>query len=287
MVKCLICSNEFKNNKALGCHVKVHGIKSSEYKIRFNLIKEPEKCKQCNCNLSEFNTSGYCNKHRDRSGTNNPFYGKKHTEKTINLIKSKNSAKTKELWQDPIYRERVIEGATGKKRSNEFKENQRKNTQNQMKDPKQIELRRKSMKKSWENGVIPLSERTSMNSSIAEKEILKYLIDYLPDELVENKTLRVNNKYYFPDIVINNKIIVEYFGNYWHCNPEIYDEHFIAERTKELAKDRWYKDKYRKNSLEEGGYIVFIIWELDYMKNKYNVLNNLKEDIRKCLEKLK
>jgi len=38
------------------------------------------QCLVCHKELGLNNKSGYCNKHRDRTGINNAFYGKKHKQ---------------------------------------------------------------------------------------------------------------------------------------------------------------------------------------------------------------
>jgi len=48
-----------------------------------------KRCPTCNKLLLDKNTSGFCNKHRDRTGLNNSFYGKTHSLETISKIKEK------------------------------------------------------------------------------------------------------------------------------------------------------------------------------------------------------
>ena len=51
-------------------------------------------CKVCNKTLSTTNTTEFCQKHyieqRDISGENNPFFGKKHSEESVQKIREKN-----------------------------------------------------------------------------------------------------------------------------------------------------------------------------------------------------
>ena len=69
-------------------------------------------CKTCGIKLSKNNKGEYCNHHRDRTGKNNPFYGKKHTQKTCNTLKVKCKDASKLMWQNPAYREKVIKGVS-------------------------------------------------------------------------------------------------------------------------------------------------------------------------------
>lgn len=77
-------------------------------------------------------------------------------------------------------------------------------------------------------------------------------------------------------------LIIEYNGDYWHANPEIYNEDKIFDgRT---AKEIWEKDKLKKEIAEDNGYEFKTIWEKEYnpgYNKKYNnnLLNNVLDDI--------
>ena len=79
-------------------------------------------CPVCGKLINDKNKSGYCNKHRDRTGANNSFFGKHHSKETVEQIKKTCAIRSHELWQNDEYRTHVIENATGLKRSDEFKE---------------------------------------------------------------------------------------------------------------------------------------------------------------------
>ena len=81
------------------------------------------------------------------------------------------------------------------------------------------------------------------------------------------------------DFVFDKKII-EFYGNYWHCNPKKYNGNYFHKYLQMFAYEIWEKDKIRINSIEKEGYKVLIIWENDYNKNK-------KESIQKCIDFLK
>ena len=131
---------------------------------------EKRFCKKCGKLLSKNCKGEYCNIHRDRTGANNPFFGKKHSEETKKkLIKSCSEA-SKKLWENDEYRKKVIGNATGIKRSDEFKEKQRLNAILQFQDEEQRKLRSNSMKESWKKGLITSTEHLSTNSSKQEKE---------------------------------------------------------------------------------------------------------------------
>jgi very-short-patch-repair endonuclease len=85
---------------------------------------------------------------------------------------------------------------------------------------------------------------------------------------------------YFADILIPElNVIVEFMGNYWHCNPTMYEENYWHKKKGLCAKEIWEADKTRKEMLETFGYNVFPVWESDYTKNKDQVITLLKEKI--------
>lgn len=67
------------------------------------------------------------------------------------------------------------------------------------------------------------------------------------------------------DFCYKNKII-EFNGDYWHGNPQVYTGDQINKTTKEKYKDVWARDKYKKSVAERYGYKVLYIWELEYNK---------------------
>ena len=85
---------------------------------------------------------------------------------------------------------------------------------------------------------------------------------------------------YFADIFIPElNVIVEFMGNYWHCNPTMYEENYWHKKKGLCAKEIWEADKTRKEMLETFGYNVFPVWESDYTKGKDQVITLLKEKI--------
>lgn len=85
--------------------------------------------------------------------------------------------------------------------------------------------------------------------------------------------------YYMVDFVLGNKII-EFYGDYWHCNPNRYKPEDIVKFPRDIsykAKEIWQKDKKRKQELEQAGYSVLEIWEGDFKENPDKVIQQCKE----------
>jgi very-short-patch-repair endonuclease len=64
-------------------------------------------------------------------------------------------------------------------------------------------------------------------------------------------------------------IIVEFFGDYWHCHPDFYKKSYIHDTNGKSAGEIWAADKKRLQRLKElTGFEVLVVWERDWMNNK-------------------
>jgi hypothetical protein len=111
--------------------------------------------------------------------------------------------------------------------------------------------------------------------SRAEREIFEKLRD---NNLLVKKQHKIVAEdkihYFYYDIVLENRII-EYNGNYWHANPQIYGPHDVI-RGGEKAEEIWAYDKIKIQTAINNGYELLILWESDYKKYP-------KESINKCI----
>jgi G:T-mismatch repair DNA endonuclease (very short patch repair protein) len=254
------------------------------------LIYSNEKIKQCcaDCNSKIericstknidkiFNKVFYCNKCKYK-GERNPFFGKTFKPETLERIKLKNSETFKRKWKDSEYREKVIK-AISKPRRQGFKQEQSIRITKWFEDnPEQRNIRSKSMHQAWEDGRI-VFHSSSRNRSKFELELKEKLIEILSNNKIINKTIRIDGKWYYPDIIIDDKIIIEFYGDYWHANPKIFkSDDFAGKNT--LVSIIWENDKNRIKKLESAGYKVIIVWQYDYLENKNEVIQNIKNEI--------
>ena len=226
-------------------------------------------CPVCGVPVSDESKTGHCVKHVPKTGMNNPFYGKHHKPLTEEQRKHF-SDKTREKWRDPEYRSKVIEHATGKKRSDEFKETQRMNAKKQMEDPEQRSIRSASMKNTWKNGLIHWC-KFSVNRSQDEMELFKTLQSEF-GELANNNVIKWKDEFgkkhwMFPDGCVFSNMVIEYNGDFWHGNPDVYSaDDLVAYGSK--AKDVWNKDNKRYSKMNELGYGVIVVWESAWKRDK-------------------
>lgn len=116
----------------------------------------------------------------------------------------------------------------------------------------------------WKNKVTPT---LSCRYSISANNFFTLLQEKFPEiEMLfgENeKTVTVNGKKYFLDcyfVYNDQKICIEFNGDYWHGNPEVYKENDIIKGSM-TCKEKWDIDKQRIKDIESLGYKVIVVWE--------------------------
>lgn len=244
---------------------------------------EKKYCKACGKELERHNKSGYCVAHLPRTGKNNPFFGKTHKKETIDVIKTKCAEASRKLWENDEYRKRVVDGATGIKRSDKFKNTQREHALIQFQEARQHEIRSKRMKQSWEEGSLAYCQHDSINISKQECEFI---------ELVKEAGFNVSHKAFlyredgrkrhlFPDgIIEDKKIILEYNGSFWHADKKRgYKSDDIIHHNK-TAKEIWETDAKKTKVYNDNGYQVYTVWSDDFVKNKEKTIKDFCKYVR-------
>lgn len=228
---CPICKDETKitsDNPTIAC------------RNYFNSVNKKNLCKKCSLELQK--------------GEGNPFYGKKHSEKSKQKISKSRKGK-----------------ATGNENAMSKSENRKKVS--------------KKLKEKWGSGVLEntrifLSEKMketirkgklkSNNKSKAEKIIFNQIkkLGYKVKQ-----SYRVDTKIcdvYVPEI----NLIIEYNGDYWHCNPNKYDKDYFNKKKNKYAWELWEYDKKKLELLRSFGYNLEVVWEDDYKSDK-TIINNI------------
>lgn len=139
----------------------------------------------------------------------------------------------------------------------------------------------------WKKKVFNKDTCICKGVSNSSKLFIKDLLNNLDIELIniakhdknEKFISDKNGKHYKYDFTIGKKII-EYNGDFWHCNPNYFQEDFLHPVIKLTAKEIWMNDKNKLDIAELHGYEVLVIWESDYIKTQDEILN-------KCIKFLK
>jgi hypothetical protein len=112
-----------------------------------------------------------------------------------------------------------------------------------------------------------------MYSDIDEGEYL--LLDH-----TENLTC------FYDFVIMDIKFAIEFNGDFWHGNPNIYGPDDVINGKK--AKDIWEYDSRKKEAIEKRGFTCIYVWENEYRQDKEGTLKRVMETIQEIThEKLK
>ena len=142
----------------------------------------------------------------------------------------------------------------GTEKYNDFVE--KRNTSNRLFGPSAISLEMfDKLIKNYKNNIVYYDEN---EYSVHTNKLCLYHVDYY------DKTLN---------------IIIEFYGDFFHLNPKIYDADFIQFKHHEkaiLAKNRWQHDKERIDDIQQTlNCKVIIVWESTYKNDKKGTINSL------------
>lgn len=106
------------------------------------------------------------------------------------------------------------------------------------------------------------------NYSCGEKDVLDYVSSIYSGTIIEN-TKKVIYPYeldiYLPDL----KLAIEFNGDYWHANPDLYSKDEII--NNKLASDIWEKDIKKINRCYSRDITLIVVWENDWINNREEI----------------
>ena len=114
------------------------------------------------------------------------------------------------------------------------------------------------------------------------KELIINICKYFSIEIPKKEFYiydKQNKKVYAYDFHYNYHII-EFNGDYWHCNPKMYDENFYNKVKHLYAKDIWEYDKTKIDLCNKYNIKTLTIWESEYNDDKEATL-------QKCIDFIK
>ena len=214
--------------------------------------KTQKDCEICGKKLSKHNYVKRCVKcmwfEKD-----NPFLGQKHSDKT--KVKMRVSAKKRDRSKEtkrPNSKEQ-------NKRHSEWAKNLWANMSKEEKSNRLEKFIKAGIKASRK------SAETKIENFI--NQILESLnIEFFRNKYIHGKVV---------DFLLDDKII-ECYGDYWHCNPKIYQDSSYNKSLHMSAKEKWEKDDNKIKMLTAKGFSVKIFWESDIKNNPKTVEEELK-----------
>lgn len=109
------------------------------------------------------------------------------------------------------------------------------------------------------------------------EKTIESLIDETNAKYIAQHTIKTTNGRFVVDFIVNDNIIIDIHGDYWHCNPQYYSPNYYHKQIRKTAEEIWQRDEFRKIELENMGFSYFVIWENH--KNKSIFLDNINEVI--------
>lgn len=146
----------------------------------------------------------------------------------------------------------------------------------------------KERQEKWKSKVFNSTTHISRGTSKIGDEFIKNVLNIL--DILEFSTLDLlygkhekfikaneGSVYKYDLTYQKEKKIVEFNGDYWHCNPIFYNFDYYNKVKLMTAKEIWDFDLEKQKTAESHGYKLLIIWENDYRENK-------KREIMKCVD---
>jgi G:T-mismatch repair DNA endonuclease (very short patch repair protein) len=186
--------------------------------------------------------------HKGRqTGKDNPFYGKKHDDKTIKIIVEKTKIWRQNLTNEEKLKLSKISSESQKKLQQadpaKYRENKQKGGVAAAKNPKRYQmnnLEKDVQKKLQEIGIT-----------------MKYSVIFCHKQ--------------FDFGIKNKKILLEVQGDYWHGNPKIYKD------INYIQKINIERDSHKAELAKKNGFKLFYIWESDFRNKNYSSLMEIKK----------
>lgn len=271
-MKCLECGKELRQISYK--HLQAcSGITPTEYKkkhsvlyladenVRQTMARPQEKngrwkggksteISYCKCGMVKDIRADGCMKCRDFTNANNPFFGKTHTNefKEKQRYNSINRNAIKAVRKNPPSSKNLSRGRRiwwSTKCEDERTELLQKFILSGQKSCK------KNKKTKIETLIEPVIKELAVSKYVCNFQLSRYNVDFL----------------------IDDKFIIECFGDYWHCNPKIYQPTYYNKSLKLTAAQKWQSDFKKIQTLKNSGYKVLVLWESDIKECLDNITN--------------
>lgn len=112
------------------------------------------------------------------------------------------------------------------------------------------------------------------------KNTIEHKVEQILQSMQVSYTPQASIDKYTVDFLVNEKYIVECYGDYWHCNPHQYTSSYFNKGKKKTAEEIWERDTQRKEQFEKMGYKFLCLWENEIKNNLKIVRSKIKKNIK-------
>jgi G:T-mismatch repair DNA endonuclease (very short patch repair protein) len=187
-------------------------------------------------------------------GEGNHFYGKKHTKDSKEKISESRKGKgigNKNSMANPEHRKKATQNLKNKWDSGEM-EHARKIMSDKMKETRRLGKIKSVIRSKKEKNII--------------LEIKKLGYSVIHSFRIETKICDI----FIPKL----NLIIEFNGDYWHCNPKKYNADYYNQVKGKTAKELWEYDKNKIDLIRSYGYNLEVVWESD-LNEDTTIINKL------------
>lgn len=227
----------------------------------------------------------------NRTGKNNPFYGKKHSKET--RIKMSIARKKRIISKETC--KKISNSHKGKIFSDEHKKNISKSLlgHKRTKGYKHSLKSKLNMSKAQKGKIISEEQKKKISDTLKGRKLSEQHIENIRTATIKYRRTSIELK--TEEFLLASKIkhilqknickhSVDFFipkynlclfadGDYFHANPEFFNDDLII-RGGVLAKDRRIHDEEVNKDLIDNGFNVVRLWENEINSNNFNKLKN-------------
>jgi hypothetical protein len=115
---------------------------------------------------------------------------------------------------------------------------------------------------------------SNCSTNISKKE-QEWITSLNNSNILTNQKIKIKNRIIKPDGYDPfTKTIYEFYGDFWHGNPKVYNSSDINVISKKTFGELYNKTLKRAKFIKDNGFNIIEIWEKDYDLKKYSYLIN-------------
>ncbi|MBI4095888.1 MAG: hypothetical protein HY438_03450 [DPANN group archaeon] len=196
----------------------------------------------------------------EMSGAKHHMFGKTHSKESLRKM----SDSHKKQMANPEFRKKLSE--IHKKRLSNPEEMKR-----------QSEISTATLLRLYESGTFPRQTNTKPERQIKEELLKRGFVE--GEDFIHQ--YKFNNKFMCDFCFPQQKLIVEVYGDFWHANPQKYQDRtkLHAHQLKDIGRDK-AKEAYI-TTVDNRSWTYFVLWESDIEKDVAGCVDKIEEVLNK------